>query len=176
MINYPLHGDPFGGSDCAHGLIRPPAPCCTESPRPSAVPAPGSAVGFLPVWPCLFWVCDVARVSRFSVAAGWRASPATACLWAPFPFRATSYRIARMAHILLSVHLWTDLVAAWTRRHEPAATGFCLHTCSHVGTLRFPSLEGAAVCSSSSGFLRQRRALTFPCFVGVPCGALGSLI
>lgn len=68
------------------------------------------------------------------------------------------------------------LVAVWTRRHEPVATGFCLHTCFHVGTLRFPSLEEAAVCSSSSGFLRQRRTLTFPCFVGGPCGALGSLI
>ena len=51
----------------------------------------------------------MACVSRFSVAAGWQASPAAACLWAPFPFRATSYRIARMACVLLSVHLWTDL-------------------------------------------------------------------
>ena len=43
VITYPLHGEPFGGGDCAHGLVWPPAPCCTESPRPSTVPAPGSA-------------------------------------------------------------------------------------------------------------------------------------
>lgn len=89
-----------------------------------------------------------------------------------------------VAHILLSVHLLTDLWLFLPRGcREPAGTGFGLNTCFHLGTVRFPTLEGAAVWGYSRCYFRQQEGVGISpfcrgpvllchsrnCYLSVPC-------